>query len=305
MPNSAAVRLSAWPIAVAMSWVLALGAQPASGDSRTSVDLSPDGRSLVFDSRGAIFTVAAVGGHATRMTSGGSVDTRPVWSPDGNRIAFVRSDGRRENVWVVDRQSRQASAITADSTPRRIVSLSWGANGAALAIAFGSSAPGFEIIDTQSRQVSRFTVAEMGKSGNHAVHALTFARDSRSLIIQGGDARTNTQQLYRFSFALRDQRAITDEAHGALAPAFDGDGDRLAFLTRADSGGMAIEVRDIAAARQRVAAVIPLPDSLVELPHFALARDGRTAFIASGGNLWRVILSTGRRQLIQVDANKP
>ena len=311
MRNSAVTKLSLVSVIAVTIGLLPLGAQarPVS-DAPMSVDLSPDGRTLAFDSHGAIFTVPVTGGPATRLTNGALFDTRPLWSPNGDRIAFVRSDGRRQNVWVVDRQSHRVAAVTTDSSPRRIVSLAWGANGGAIALAFGSSAPGFEVVEIPSGQRSRFTVEEMGKTGNHAVHALAFATDSRSVIIQGGDPRPDGQQLYRFSFALRDQRAITDEKHGAMSPVLSPDGNHLTFLSRSDSAAFAIEIRDIAEARQRRAAVIPSPaspvaDSLVELPHYAIARDGSAAFVADGVTLWRVSLSTGRRQRVPIDSRHP
>jgi dipeptidyl aminopeptidase/acylaminoacyl peptidase len=311
MPYFRIPELFAIAVAIAPSAMVVLGAQSRAGAERAmSVDLSPDGRTLVFDSRGAIFTVSTSGGRATRLTDGRAIDTKPLWSPDGHRIAFVRTAGRRENVWVADSKSRRVAPITNDTSPRRIASLCWDGSGAAIAVAFGSSAPGFEIVDARSGLPSRFAVEEMGRTGNHAVHALAFANDGRSLIIQGGDPRTDGQQLYRFSFMLRDQRAITDERHGALSPALSSDGNHLAFLTRAAAGGFAIEVRDIAEARQHVAALAlspagPAPDSLVELPHYALTRDAATAFIADGGSLWRVSLSTGKRQTIPIDLAKP
>ena len=90
---------------------------------------------------------------------------------------------------------------------------------------------------------------------------------------------------------------------------FSQDGNRLAFLTRTDAGGLAIAIRDIVAARQRVTALIPspspVPDSVTELPHFALAPDGSAAFIADGGSLWRVNLSTGGRRIIPIEPDKP
>jgi dipeptidyl aminopeptidase/acylaminoacyl peptidase len=307
MYTSAVAKLFALSVMLVTSAV----AQPrAAAAARMAVDLSPDGRTLAFEWRGGIFTVPVGGGRPTRLTSGASGDATPVWSPDGDRIAFVRAEGRRQNVWVVDRQSKRLAAITHDSSGRRIVSLSWSANGGAIALAFGSSAPGFEIVDVATGNPTRFAVAAMGRTSSHAVHAVAVAPDMRSAIIQGGDARANDQQLYRFSFPLRDQRPITEERHGALSPVFSADGNRLAFLTRADSGGLALTIRDVAEARQRVVPVLPPPaspisDSLLELPHYALSRDGSVAFIGDREEIWRVELATGRRRVVPIDLDKP
>src|SRR5687767_6346141 len=48
-----------------------------------SVDVSPDGRSVVFDLLGDIYTMPITGGSATRITSGPAFDQQPRYSPDG------------------------------------------------------------------------------------------------------------------------------------------------------------------------------------------------------------------------------
>ena len=54
-----------------------------------SVDVSPDGRTLVFDLLGDLYTLPITGGSATRITSGQAFDAMPSFSPDGKHIAFV------------------------------------------------------------------------------------------------------------------------------------------------------------------------------------------------------------------------
>ena len=54
-----------------------------------SLDVSPDGRTLVFDLLGDVYTLPIAGGRATRLTQGLPYDAQPRWSPDGRRIAFV------------------------------------------------------------------------------------------------------------------------------------------------------------------------------------------------------------------------
>jgi Tol biopolymer transport system component len=47
------------------------------------VDISPDGKTIVFDLLGDIYTVPATGGKATQLTIGLAYNRCPVWSPDG------------------------------------------------------------------------------------------------------------------------------------------------------------------------------------------------------------------------------
>jgi TolB protein len=62
----------------------------------------PDGRHLAFTSRGWIWVLDLETSTARRLTDGEHMDFRPAWSPEGDRIAFVRDTGRDTYVVVVD-----------------------------------------------------------------------------------------------------------------------------------------------------------------------------------------------------------
>src|ERR1700688_741162 len=54
-----------------------------------SVDVSPDGQTLVFDLLGDLYTMPITGGKATPLTRGMAFDGQPRFSPDGKKVAFV------------------------------------------------------------------------------------------------------------------------------------------------------------------------------------------------------------------------
>src|SRR5258705_3628199 len=67
-----------------------------------SLDVSPDGRTLVIELLGDLYTMPAAGGAATRLTSGPAFDSQPRWSPDGKRIVFLSDRSGAENIWLCD-----------------------------------------------------------------------------------------------------------------------------------------------------------------------------------------------------------
>src|SRR5580658_2172260 len=62
---------------------------PTDEGSNMDVDISPDGQTLVFDLLGDLYTLPVKGGTATQITRGLAINFRPVWSPDGKKIAYV------------------------------------------------------------------------------------------------------------------------------------------------------------------------------------------------------------------------
>src|SRR5262245_23131182 len=54
-----------------------------------SLDVSPDGQTIVFDHLGDLYTIPITGGKATPLTRGMAMDAQPRFSPDGKRIVFV------------------------------------------------------------------------------------------------------------------------------------------------------------------------------------------------------------------------
>ncbi len=60
-----------------------------------SVDISPDGRWIVFDLLGHVYRLPADGGDAESLTqeSGVAVNYHPRYSPDGEHIAFISDRG--------------------------------------------------------------------------------------------------------------------------------------------------------------------------------------------------------------------
>lgn len=56
--------------------------------SYLDVDVSPDGSTILFSCLGELFSLPVKGGNAKQLTRGLAINRRPLWSPDGNLIAY-------------------------------------------------------------------------------------------------------------------------------------------------------------------------------------------------------------------------
>ena len=63
-----------------------------------SLDVSPDGQTIVFDFLGDLYTLPITGGKAERITEGLAFDNHPRFSPDGKEIVFISDEDSAENV---------------------------------------------------------------------------------------------------------------------------------------------------------------------------------------------------------------
>ena len=77
-----------------------------------SLDVSPDGKTIVFELSGDLYTMPVTGGNATRITSGPAFDSQPRWSPDGKHLVFLSDRSGAENVWLCDPDGSHSKALT-------------------------------------------------------------------------------------------------------------------------------------------------------------------------------------------------
>src|SRR5688572_11131640 len=80
-----------------------------------NVDVSPDGKDLVFDLLGDIYLMPVMGGEAKVLRNNHAFEVQPRFSPDGNKISFTSDAGGGDNIWVMDRDGNNAKQITKES----------------------------------------------------------------------------------------------------------------------------------------------------------------------------------------------
>ena len=80
-----------------------------------NLDVSPDGRTIVFDMLGDLYTLPISGGTAKLLRGGLAYQVQPRFSPDGSRILFTTDEGGGDNLWVMKSDGTDAKPVTKES----------------------------------------------------------------------------------------------------------------------------------------------------------------------------------------------
>ncbi len=77
-----------------------------------NLDVSPDGKTIVFDLLGDLFSMPITGGKASILREGLPWEVQPRFSPDGKKILFTSDAGGADNIWSMDANGENARQIT-------------------------------------------------------------------------------------------------------------------------------------------------------------------------------------------------
>jgi Tol biopolymer transport system component len=79
-----------------------------------SLDVSPDGKTIVFELVGDIFTLPIEGGQAKLISGGMAFDSQPKFSPDGQWITFISDREGSENIWIMHPDGTGVKQVSKD-----------------------------------------------------------------------------------------------------------------------------------------------------------------------------------------------
>jgi len=79
------------------------------------LDISPDGKTIVFDLLGDIYSMPVTGGDAKVLRSGFPYEVQPRFSPDGKKISFTSDAGGGDNIWTINADGSDAKQVTTEN----------------------------------------------------------------------------------------------------------------------------------------------------------------------------------------------
>lgn len=144
-----------------------------------SVNPSPDGKKVLIDLQGSLWTLPSTGGKARRITSDLFEAMRPDWSPDGRRIAAQAYQGGMWHIWLLSSDGKRRRQLTSgdfdDNYPR------WSPDGGRIAfLSARRGRPAIWTIDVASGALAELP-AKLSAPG-----AFDWAADGQSLVVADG-----------------------------------------------------------------------------------------------------------------------
>ena len=286
-----------------------------------ALDVSPDGRTILFDLLGDIYAMDATGGAARPILTGQAFETQPVFSPDGKRIAFLSDRSGANNLWVADADGSNPRRLSADTDPAIYTSPAWSHDGRFVYVSRTvHTLLAFElfVFDAQGGSGTRLTRAqpngnERGDDRNNVLGAVA-SHDGRYLYYaRKTGAFWSDRPLPHWEIARRDletgaEDRIIASPGAAMRPALSHDGRMLVYASRygAQTG---LRIRDLVSGRDRWLTYPIDPDSQLGgyyndlVPRVAFLPGDKAVLTAIGGKVTRVSLADGARTPVPFTAH--
>ena len=257
----------------------------------TSLDVAPDGRTLVFDLLGDLYTLPIEGGEAKVLAGGRDWDQMPRFSPDGKKVAFISDRDGTMNLWVMNADGSEPKVLSKERT-NQMRSPAWTPDGRFVVAYKSVSGSGSGQYQYHIDGGSGFKVDSANGTG------AAFSPDGRFLFFSQGGIR-------RLDRRTGESVRLTHGMGGGVRPVVSADGRWLAY-GRLHDHETALHVRDLrtGADHMLVRPITPRASGHQdELPGYAFTPDGRSIVLTVGGRIQRVDVETGNVVPIPFRAN--
>ncbi len=279
-----------------------------------SLDVSPDGRGLVFELLGDLYTLPIRGGEARRITAGLPFDSQPRFSPDGKRIVFLSDRDGSENVWTCAPDGTALKQVSKGAGPH-LASPVWTPDGRYLVVSRQEDwtntsyqlwlyhADGGTGISLTKPDTGAGVIGSGLRSGIDALGA-AFGADPRYIWFarhRGGFGYDLTFPQWQLSTYDRETGKIVvqgDLYGSSMRPVLSRDGRWLVYASRHDAE-TGLRLRELATGRERWL-LWPVQRDDQEsrftrdlMPGSAFTPDGKALITSYGGKIWRVPVPEG------------
>ncbi|MDG1572371.1 amidohydrolase family protein [Robiginitalea sp. M366] len=262
-----------------------------------SVDVSPDGQTVVFDLMGDLYTVPITGGTAKALTQGLAYEVHPRYSPDGKSLLYISDKSGAQNVWIMDLETQEETQLSKEKN-KVFFSADWSADGDYVVAALGRRNIKLRLYHKDGGGGT----ALIAKPENLKAIDPAFSADGKTVYFsqRRGAWNYNAQlpqyQIGTYDMADGGMAVITDRYGSAFTPTPSPDGNWLVYGTRfEDQTGL--RLRNLKTGEERWLAYPVQRDEqesiapLGVLPAMAFTPDSKELVVSYGGKLHAIAIA--------------
>jgi len=264
-----------------------------------SLDISPDGKSLVFDHMGDLYSIPAAGGKAQNITKGLAFDTHPRYSPDGKKLLFISDRSGSDNVWMIDFEKKDTVQVTKDRD-QNYEAADWTPDGNYIVFAKGRM------------NVQLWMVHKDGGGGVQLIDQPATLKtidpavspDGRYIYFSQRNGAWNYNAMFpQYQIGMYDRdngkrTTITSRYGSAFTPTISGDGKWLVYGSRfEDKTGLVL--RNLISGDEKWLAYPVQRDdqesiaTMGVLPSMTFTPDNQAVIASYGGKIYKIALNGG------------
>ena len=188
---------------------------------------------LRFGASAAILILSAFPIHADpppeRLTTDGHLKQRPVWSPDGQWLAFTRHEGATIFLFVRSADGQTERRVTTHSNPE--FDADWSPDGKRLVLAYDKASPNQGDIDVNLVNFDGSDFKSLAGSDGKLSHEEWPSWSNDGQWIAYSSTRDDNQEIYVSKHDGSERKRLTTDLAIDAHPAWSPDGQRIAFST--------------------------------------------------------------------------